>query len=37
MQRLFDPFADSQRNEDGTIIYQLEEKELKDFNLNDEA
>jgi hypothetical protein len=37
MQRLFDPFAESTRNEDGTIIYQLEEKELKDFKLDDEA
>jgi hypothetical protein len=28
MQRLFDPFAESTRDENGTIIYTVEEKEL---------
>lgn len=36
MQRIFDPFAESTRNEDGTIIYNLEENELKDFQLDNE-
>lgn len=37
MQKLFDPFAESTRNEDGTIIYNLEEKELVGYSLDDEA
>ena len=37
MLKLFDPFAESTRNEDGTIIYTLEDKELGDFKLDDEA
>ena len=36
MQRIFDPFAESTRNEDGTIIYNLEDNELRDFKLDDE-
>lgn len=33
MQKLFDPFAESTKDENGTIIYTVEEKELNDFDL----
>lgn len=37
MQKIMDPFAESYRDEEGTIIYTLEEKELAHFNHEDES
>lgn len=37
LQKVLDPFAESHRDEEGTIIYTLEDKELAQYKLNDEA
>jgi len=36
MQKLLDPFAESTRDQEGTIIYTVEEKEMDNFKLKDE-
>lgn len=36
MQKLLDPFAESTRDEEGTIIYTVEDKEMDSFKLKDE-
>lgn len=37
MQKLLDPFAESKRDEEGTIIYTVEDKEMDSYRLADEA
>ena len=37
MQKLLDPFAESKRDEEGTIIYTVEEKEMDSYRLADET
>jgi hypothetical protein len=37
MQRIMDPFAESKRDEEGSILYTVEDKELKNFKLDDDA
>lgn len=36
MQKLTDPFAESSRDENGTILYTISEKEMEMMKLNDE-
>jgi len=37
MQKIMDPFAESIRDEEGSIVYTVEDKELSSFKLNDDA
>lgn len=37
MQKLLDPFAESKRDEEGTIIYTVEDKEMDSYRLADET
>ena len=37
MQKIMDPFAESIRDEEGSIVYTVEDKELSTYKLDDEA
>jgi len=37
MQKIMDPFAESIRDEEGSIVYTVEDKELSSFKLDDDA
>jgi hypothetical protein len=36
LQKIIDPFAGASRDENGTILYTISEKEMESKNLNDE-